>query len=110
MLSRNSRVLSRHSPGVRLSGVAEADFLRRIDAHMERGNELMDRSNELMDQNRRAFDDLRTFLRDMTVRQERVLGRMADHLADMTQEQRAQRAALFRILDRLDEGGSTAGG
>jgi hypothetical protein len=96
--------------------VAEADCLRRIDAHMERGNVLieridahMERGNELMDQNRRAFEDLRTFLRDMTVRQERVLGRMADHLADMTQEQRAQRSALFRMLERLDDGGSAAG-
>ena len=76
--------------------------MERIDAHMERGNGLMER-------NRRAFEDVRTFLRDMTLRQERVLGRMADHLADMTQEQRAQRAALFRILDRLDDGGSAAG-
>jgi hypothetical protein len=45
----------------------------------------------------------------MTVRQERVLGRMADHLADMTQEQRAQRSDLLRMLDRLDDGGSAAG-
>ncbi len=76
--------------------------MERIDAHMERGN-------TLMDQNRQAFEDLRTFLRDMTVRQERVMGRMADHLADMTEEQRAQRTALFRILDRFDDGGSAAG-
>ena len=37
------------------------------------------------------------------------MGRMADHLADMTEEHRAQRAGLLRRLDRLDEGGSAAG-
>ena len=77
-------------------------LMERIDGHMERGN-------ELMDQNRQAFEDLRTFLREMTLRQERIFDRMARHLEELTEEQRAQRSALFRMLDRLDEGGSAAG-
>lgn len=41
-------------------------------------------------------------LRKMTAQME------ADH-AEFRAEMRAQREALFRIFDRLDEGGSTAG-
>ena len=89
------------------------EILRRIDAHMERGN-------ELMDENRRAFQDLRTFLREMSLRQERVMREMLqsmqeqaemirEHRREFVQETRAQRAALFRMLDRLDGGESTAG-
>lgn len=109
------------------------DPLSRIDAHMARGN-------ELMEHNRAAFQDLRTFLRDMTLRQEKVMRGMLSRLEDQSevlreqaeeireqtreireqtasiregreefvQESRAQRAALFRMLDRLDGGDSPA--
>jgi hypothetical protein len=95
--------------------VAEADYSRRIDAHMERwqradgANRRPGAARGRTDgPNRRAFEDLRTFLYGMTVRRERVLGRMADHLADLTQAQRAQRSALLRMLDRPDDGGPAA--
>jgi len=95
------------------------DPLSRIDAHMARGN-------ELMEQNRAAFQDLRTFLREMTLRQEKVMREMLARLEDQSkvlreqtesiregreafvQESRAQRAALFRRLDRFDGGDSPA--
>jgi nucleoid-associated protein YejK len=109
------------------------DPLSRIDAHMARGN-------ELMEQNRAAFHDLRTFLRDMTLRQEKVMRGMLARLEEQSteireqtnvlrqegnvlrqqtesiregreefvQESRAQRAALFRMLNRLDGGDSPA--
>ncbi len=99
--------------------VSADDPLSRIDAHMARGN-------ELMEQNRAAFQDLRTFLRDMTLRQEKVMREMLARLdeqgkmlreqteviregrEEFVQESRAQRAALFRMLDRLDGGDSPA--
>jgi DNA primase large subunit len=126
--------------------VPDDEYLRRIDAHMARGNEIMQRGNEIMQRsteimqrsnevieaNRRTFEDWRTFLREMTLRQERVLGRLAatiDEQIEMLREQRrefveeireqrrefveesrAQRAALFRILDRLDGGGEATAG
>jgi len=95
------------------------DPLSRIDAHMARGN-------ELMEQNRAAFQDLRTFLREMTLRQEKVMREMLARLEDQSkvlreqtesirggreefvQESRARRAALFRMLDRFDGGDSPA--
>ncbi len=95
------------------------DPLSRIDAHMARGN-------ELMEQNRAAFQDLRTFLREMTLRQEKVMREMLARLEDQSkvlreqtesiregreefvQESRAQRAALFRMLERFDGGDSPA--
>jgi hypothetical protein len=101
--------------------VPDDEYLRRIDAHMARGNEIMQRSNEVIEANRHTFEDLRTFLREMTLRQERVLGSLAAKIeeeTEMLREQRrefveasrAQRAALFRILDRLDGGGEAAAG
>jgi hypothetical protein len=100
--------------------VADDEILRRIDAHMERGNEIMERSNQVIVENRRAFEDLRTFLRELTLRQERVAQAMIEKIEEQIQESRklrrefvdesrAQRAALFQILDRLDNGGAAAG-
>ena len=121
--------------------MADDEILRRMDAHMARGNEIMQRSNEVIAENRRAFDenrrafdenrqamqedrqafeDLRTTLHQITLRHERVLGALADrieentrllreHRREFVEEMRAQRAALFRILDRLDGGGEAAG-
>jgi hypothetical protein len=103
--------------------VASDEYLRRIDAHMERGNELMEQNRRAFEGCQQAFLDLRTFLRETTLRQERIFDSMGRHLEgltrhvegltryieDLTQEQRAQRSALFRMLDRLDEGGSAAG-
>lgn len=109
----------RHSARDILPDMPADDPLTRIDAHMARGN-------ELMEQNRAAFQDLRTFLREMTLRQEKVMREMLARLDDQgkmlreqteviregreefVQESRAQRAALFRMLDRLDGGDSPA--
>lgn len=105
--------------------MVDDDPLRRIDVHMARGN-------ELMEQNRTAFEDLRTFLRDMTVRQEKVMREMTlrqekvmrgmiarleeqsellrEGRREFMEESRAQRTALFRMLDRLGGGDSPAAG
>jgi len=117
--------------------MAEAEVLQRIDAHMARGN-------QLMEQNTAAFQDLRTviretnlrherFMRELSERQETVLGGVVTQLREQStelrqhrrelrehrkqmreghrefvEESRAQRAALFRILDRLDGGDAPA--
>jgi hypothetical protein len=70
--------------------------------------------------------DTRTFFRELSIRQERVFGAMIDHLNAQTaeireltaalrehrreflEESRAQRAALFRMHDRLDGGNGPA--
>src|SRR4051812_33237946 len=114
------------------------DWLRRLDAHLERGNELFDRCSGALDRNTAAFDrnteaferhgkafdrnteafnawksqqdDLQEFMRQITLRVER-LGRdemrdMRRHTDEVVAELRAQRGALFTILDRLSPGGS----
>jgi uncharacterized coiled-coil DUF342 family protein len=114
--------------------MADEEVLRRIDAHMARSNEI--------------FEDHRHFLRELTLRQERVFRAMIDRLdeqgraireqgraireqgraireqtqqmreqteqmraqrREFVEESRAQRAALFRMLDRLDGGADPAG-
>ena len=91
--------------------------MQRLDAHMERGNrimersntimarsnEVMERSNEVMERNEEAFRDLRDYLAAQTV----ALGRLGQ---EFTLEMRAQRKALFQILDRLSGNGGAAGG
>jgi hypothetical protein len=83
--------------------MAERDILRRLDQHLERGN-------VLMEQNRLAHEDLRTFIREITRRNEvvwrEVLGELRDmraesreHRAESQAEGRAQRDILYDIVD-----------
>ena len=94
--------------------------MERGNQIMERSNQVMERSNEVIVENRRAFEDLRTFLRELTMRQERVAQATIEQIEgqiqesrelrrEFVEESRAQRAALFQILDRLDNGGAAAG-
>jgi len=90
------------------------ELLRRFDAHMERGNAIMARSNEVMARNEVAFRELRAFLGEQTLalqgltREISGLTRgMARRTDEILAEGRAQRQALFRILDRLDGNGET---
>jgi methyl-accepting chemotaxis protein len=97
--------------------------LVRIDRHMERGNELMEHNTEAFERNAEAFErsrqtheDLRRFIREISVRNERVaqsqvgalagvgntLGEMTGALHDMRKDIRAHTEAIFRMLDRLD--------
>jgi hypothetical protein len=98
--------------------VAEGDVLKRIDAHMERGNELMGRGNELFERNTELFvrnvelmDDVREELR--LAREDRRLSR--EQHADLrefirTENTRAERLterqvrALDRMIEKIDDG------
>jgi uncharacterized protein YukE len=132
------------------------DWLRRLDAHLERGNELFEQCGRALDRNTAAFDrntaaferheeafdrntaaferheaaferheeafkdwksdqeDLREFMRELTLRGERSareqIRELRRHTDEVVAELRAQRGALFTILDRLSPGdsGSTA--
>jgi hypothetical protein len=118
------RVLSRNALRATLDRVDEAEFHRRLDAHMERGNAHMERGNELMGrldvafaENTRAFNHLsrvlhleelalRRLLRDFELHSQDVRAEMRDVRAEM----RAGREALFRMLDRFDGRGGEAPG
>jgi len=119
--------------------MADRDILKRIDRHMERGNELverfdrhMERGNELTEQNREAFErncqeiersreaheSFRIFLRDLTTRNERVLGQLSTRieesgraLRDLQEEVRAHTDGMWAMVDqiqRLGPGGEGA--
>lgn len=101
------------------------ELIRRLDAHMERGNELMARNDV-------AFHELRAFLAAQTLALQgltrgvtavgadlREMGRelremnrdLSRRTDEIVTELRAQRQALFRLLDRLDgRGGGAIGG
>ena len=76
--------------------------LKKIEGHIRSGEAGIERNNEYIEGNRE-------FMRVLTLRHERVTDRMIHRLDELTDEIRAQRAALFRILDRLDDGGATSG-
>ena len=100
--------------------MTEGEFLRRIDTHIEltrehiaRGNVLMGRLEEKMDEVteelrlcRESHADLRTFIRDITRRNELVWREMRDSIAalgaDLRDQLQAQTAAILRVLDRLE--------
>jgi hypothetical protein len=107
----------------------DADFLDRIDRHMERGNELMDRNNELMAEVREEmrlsraqyaeiYADMRQFIREITLRIQRIgreeireLRELREEHRDLHEQSRAQTQALLRVIDRmdrLDPGGAAA--
>jgi hypothetical protein len=125
------RVLSRNALRATLDRVDEAEFHRRLDAHMERGNAHMERGNAHMErgnelmgrldvafaENTRAFNHLsrvlhleelalRRLLRDFELHSQDVRAEMRDVRAEM----RAGREALFRMLDRFDGRGGEAPG
>jgi hypothetical protein len=89
--------------------------LSRIDEHMERGNEHMERGNahmergnELMEENRKAFADAAFALRQMSIRNERVMGQMVAELREGRDQMRAMTAATWAMIDRLPPAGGTA--
>ena len=64
-------------------------------------------------------EDFKVFMREMLLRLDRLVDelargfsemndRMESHFGELHVENRAQREALFRILDRLDNGGAAA--
>ncbi len=97
--------------------MADREILERLDAHMERGNQLMDRVEEQMrltrEFHRVELPEHREFMRQMILRVERIgrdqwreLSRLNDELerqgAEGREESHAQRSALLKVLDRLD--------
>jgi hypothetical protein len=63
--------------------VRTKQLLRRLDAHMDRGNQLFERNQAALDENRQAFLDLRSFLRELTLRHERGLRPCSSSLPTM---------------------------
>ncbi len=108
------------------------ELLARVDAHLERGvsdtspehlargaefeariEEHLVRCTEVIAANGQSYDDWRFSMRQDSLRNERVLGEISQGLARNTEkldrrtdeiiaEGKAQREALFKMLDRLD--------
>jgi hypothetical protein len=117
--------------------MTEAEFLQRIDRHiavanehmahgnehMARGNEHMARGNELIERVIDLHEDQRTFMRDLTRRNElasrelvrAIEGQRDDLLAqgnllrDMREESQAQSDAIRALIDELRSGGLGSG-
>lgn len=120
-----------------IRGVTESEFLERIDQHLaradehaRRGNEIMGDANKIMADSSKIMGDANTimadsieimadhreFIREITVRQERVTDQLVRRLEKGTNELIAGRhvledislatrrhtEALARVLDRLD--------
>jgi hypothetical protein len=103
-------------------------WMQRVDAQMERANEIAERQERAFERHTAAFqrweaqqDDMREFMRAITLRVERAgrehsreIRRMGDEIvaelregrAEFRQEMGAQRGALLAILDRLQPGDS----
>jgi hypothetical protein len=89
----------------------EQEWMRRIDEHLEtskghmrEGNELMARIDETLERNSIAFADLREFLEQVTTVLGAITTEIREGRREFVEESRAQRRALFAILDRLERG------
>src|SRR5919199_4511352 len=100
------------------------NWIRRLDAHLERSNELFERfieaderNTEAFERNTRAFerweaqqDDFHEFMRELISRVERTGREHTRAIRELRDETRAQfreeRGALLAILDRLNPGDS----
>jgi septation ring formation regulator EzrA len=105
-------------------GVTEAEFMERIDAHLE---EARDQTVSIQEEIRLSRDEraeTREFMRELTLRHERstnkavatlraqtsamneisnAMNKMAAHLQDLHDESVAQRESIWQVHDRLDE-------
>ena len=85
--------------------MADSDFLRRIDAHMARTNELLvadraARQNAIAGHGE-ALGDLRLELREMSLRGERLTEGALRVLEDLSDEIRANTRAVLAMLEGL---------
>jgi hypothetical protein len=71
---------------------------------MREGNELMARIDETLERNSIAFADLREFLEQVTTVLGAITTEIREGRREFVEESRAQRRALFAILDRLERG------
>ncbi len=84
--------------------MAESDALKRIDAHMERGNQLMARGNELFERNNELFVRNVELMDD--VREELRLSR--EQHADLREFVRIQNTRAERVAEAALDYGATA--
>jgi methyl-accepting chemotaxis protein len=103
--------------------VTESEFLERFDAHIAESRALNAEVRDEVRLSREQHADLRGFIRDLTRRNEIVLGEMASNLGDMAsnlgqmasnigemssnlaelnQQTRAHTQGLLSVLDRLN--------
>ena len=99
--------------------MAESEFLKRIDAHVARTNELIEQDRVAWRQAMAAhgddLKDIRFEQRQFTLRSERiaqgylrVLEDMSRALEDMADQLRANTRAVLSVLDKLERGGGPA--
>ena len=73
---------------------------------LERIEEEIELTREEVRLSRQSRDDLRDYIREQTLRMERAADLQARESADMRDQLRANTAATWRMLDRLDNGGT----
>lgn len=82
--------------------MTEQEFLERFDAHTVRMDVAILRIGEELRLSREMHADLRSFTRDLTRRNEIVLGEMTSNLSYLGEQTRAHTAAVLNVLDRLN--------
>lgn len=89
-------------------------FLRELTVRHERAfgamiQQLSKQTDELREQRVELREQRREWTQQMEVQRRQWTKQIEEQRREFVEESRAQRAALFRILDRLDGGGAEAG-
>jgi hypothetical protein len=97
---------------------ARRRLLAKISDEVELTRQAVDRSGEEIRLSRESREDIREFMRELTLRNERVFRDLSagiretlNEVREGREEQRAQTQALLRLIDRmdrLDPGGAAA--
>jgi methyl-accepting chemotaxis protein len=85
----------------------DREFMRELLLRHEKAtNPMIEGLNQATAESRRRTEEIRVRIEEIRVRTEEFRDDIRAHRREFVEEMRAQRQALFRILDRLD--GSSA--
>jgi len=112
---RGGHLRHRFDPSSRVAGcdnvgVASDEILSEIKTHIARGNELMEAIRREHELNRGSWERQLHLTRRVIAHNERAFNESVGVMQEMRAEIRAQTEAIFRVIDRLDGGGTEPAG
>jgi flagellar biosynthesis regulator FlaF len=88
---------------------------RELAEELRRNREAFERNRDVLERSREESEDLRAFIRDINMRNERVWREVLRELqagqkalADLRDEIKANTQAVLSVLDRLDHGDASS--
>lgn len=116
-LGADSRALGWHNDRVAVTYRNRRidETLGRLDRALEQNSRVIERNemviaknSRVIEETRRSYEDQLEITRQFMRRNELVTTRLVDEISEMIREQRAQRGAIFALIDEMRGGGGPA--